>query len=56
MKIRMVVTVEVDEIAWADEYGTEQDTVREDVKSYTATLLNDCRAGSDDLWRNVTVR
>ncbi len=56
MKIRITVTVDVDETAWALDYGTDRETVRDDVKSYVATLLSDCRVGSDELWRDVTVK
>lgn len=41
MKIRITTTVEVDANAWAYEYGIPKQYVREDVRSYFATWLQD---------------
>lgn len=55
MKIRMTFTLDVDEEAWAAEYGAEPAGVRKDVKSYVTTLLNDCRAGDAGLWKDISM-
>ena len=40
MKVRLVVTVEVDPKAWTAEYGSARRDVREDVKSYFTNHLS----------------
>lgn len=40
MKIAINVTLDVDETAWANEFGILQNEVRADVKTYMTTMLN----------------
>lgn len=38
MKIRVAFTLDVDDEAWADEFGLERSEVRDDVKVYFETI------------------
>ena len=55
LKVRMVVTVEVDPAVWADEYGIRPEDARADVRSYFADLLHNAPA-VDYAEARVTVR
>lgn len=39
MKIRMTVTLEVNEEKWSNEYGLRPETVREDVRDFLPELI-----------------
>ncbi|MGW7515092.1 hypothetical protein ACWGJ2_05810 [Streptomyces sp. NPDC054796] len=54
MKVRMIITLDLDADAWATEYGVSREEVRADVKSYIATALQDCHLSLDQLVREVT--
>jgi hypothetical protein len=54
VKIRYVVTVEVDEGAWALEYGVERSGVRDDVKSYLDNLIDDGEGIAAELMKRLT--
>lgn len=53
MKVRLVVTVEVDPGDWMDVYGCERDEVREDVRSYFTDQIGQASAVED---AGLTVR
>jgi hypothetical protein len=55
MKVRIVLTVDVDPEAWANEYGVDRSEVREDVKRYVGTSMHDW-ASSRDLINDVECR
>lgn len=56
MKIRVVVTVDVDTDAWAAEYGMDKDDVRDDVKAYVTALVNDSFPVESGLIKDVTTK
>lgn len=55
VKIRYVVTIEVDDEAWATEYGIEQSEIRNDVVSYLDNAI-DCGGGGAELMERLTQR
>ncbi|MFE3589440.1 hypothetical protein ACFXOY_18240 [Streptomyces niveus] len=56
MKQRITFTLDVDEQAWAEEYGLDPADVREDVRSYMANLLHCMHPVSAELVRDVTLQ
>ncbi|MFB8351027.1 hypothetical protein ACFQ7W_05435 [Streptomyces niveus] len=56
MKQRITFTLDVDEQAWAEEYGLDPADVREDVRSYMANLLHCMYPVSAELVRDVTLQ
>lgn len=40
MKVRVVVTLDIDREAWMREFGIDRDKVREDVQSYFETTCH----------------
>jgi hypothetical protein len=51
MKVRIVLTVEVDVAAYAHEYGLATEEVREDVKTYVNQAVGECPAAQAGLLR-----
>jgi hypothetical protein len=54
MKIRLVVTVDVDPQVWAEEYCIHPEEVREDVRRYFTNQITEATAM--DIGGTVTVR
>jgi hypothetical protein len=44
MKVRLVVTVEVDPQTWAEEYSVHPEEVREDVRRYFRNAISEAPA------------
>lgn len=55
VKIRYVVTIEVDDEAWATEYGVEQSGIQDDVVSYLDNTI-DCGGGGTEFMERLTQR
>jgi hypothetical protein len=56
MKIRTIVTIEVDEAEWMNAAGLLEGDVRKDVRSYIRTTLQDSPMFSQDTEAEVTVK
>jgi hypothetical protein len=56
VKIRYSVTVEVDDDAWALEYGVERSDVRDDVKSYLDNMIDDGESVAAELMKRLAQR
>lgn len=55
MKISITLTIDVDPEAWADNYGIEKGAVREDVKTYVHSTVQQS-PGMQDAEADVTIR
>lgn len=56
MKVRVTLTIDVDEAAWTLAYGTEPEDIREDVKSYVLGSVEHSAAANEGGILNVIVR
>ena len=55
MKISITLTIDVDPDEWADNYGIEKSEVREDVKTYVRTAVQQA-PGMQDVDAEVRIR
>lgn len=55
MKVNINTTLDVDEKAWAEEYGFDVSEVRQDVRSYVETLIHESYAAQSKLIREANV-
>lgn len=56
MRVRLIVSLDVDEETWASEYGIESSQVRDDVRSHLANVLHEHYVGDLGVARDTTVR
>lgn len=56
MKISMTVTIDVNPDEWCTEFGQNPTEVRDDVKSYMLTLIQECGPSADGIVRSVELK
>lgn len=56
MRVRLTVTLDIDEEAWETEYGIDADRVRDDVRSHLHNALHSHYVGDLGVAREVVVR
>lgn len=56
MKVRMTVTIDVDEDVYELEYGVSREELRENVRSYVLNALQCSAAGDSGAFRDVVLR
>lgn len=55
MKVRIVITLDVDPERWIAEFACSRDEVREDVRDWVTSQLSNSYLGEDGTIREVTV-
>lgn len=55
MRVRMTFTVDVDMAQWVAEYGPGESAaeIREDVRSYFLTLMQECTPAANEIVKDV---
>lgn len=56
MKVRITLTVDVDQDAWYETYGDDRDEIRENVKSYVLNHIQCSAAAEEEAITAVTAR